>query len=76
MTRIDGSDETMTGEQISAAIWDLIDVNEPVVFTDIDGQEYDVLIDEYREQLAPSLPQINAGSVGWELAGQLRLIQV
>lgn len=76
MTLVDGTACPLTGEEISEAVWALVDAGVPVSLVDIDREEYTVQITEWRDGLAPSLPQIDAMDVGWDLQGSLRLTEV
>jgi len=70
----DGITSTQTGEQISAALWALVDAVTPVNYVDIDGTVSEVLITEWRESEA-SL-HVGTNAQGWELDGQLTLREV
>lgn len=74
--RLDGTDETLTGQELAESVRALIEAEEPVAYLDIDGEEYVVHVTDYAEKLAPSYPQIAAKSVGYDLAGTLRLVEV
>lgn len=76
LTRLDGTEEGLTGELISQNIWSLIGENTPLRFLDLDRQIYRVRVTDFSEVLAQGMPQIRANQVGYDLRGRLRLAQV
>lgn len=80
MKLADGTEETLTGEELSVEIWKMVDAQEPVGYLDVDREEvYTVRIAGWREVPASfggSMPQIDAMRVGWDLQGQLQLQEI
>lgn len=76
MRRLDGTSETLTGEEISAALWTLVDAVAPVNYVDIDRSEYTVWITEYSDPMDGALPQIDGLDAGFDLVGKLHLTEV
>jgi hypothetical protein len=74
----DGSNEPLTGQDLSDYVWSLVDVGSPVAFLDIDRQEYTVSIAGWSENFAARMGSLQqrATSVGWSLEGSLRLREV
>ena len=76
MVLADGSSETLTGEEISDAVWALVDAVEPVTLVDIDRQEYTVQITEWSSNIGGRWPNVDPLDSGWQQDGQLRLTEV
>jgi hypothetical protein len=74
----DGSNEPLTGQDLSDYVWSLVDAGAPVAFLDIDRQEYLVSIAGWSENFAARVGSLQqrATSVGWSLEGRMRLREV
>jgi hypothetical protein len=74
----DGSNEPLTGQDLSDYVWSLVDAGAPVAFLDIDRQEYLVSIAGWSENLSARVGSLQqrATSVGWSLEGRMRLREV
>ena len=74
----DGSNEPLTGQDLSDYVWSLVDAGSPVAFLDIDRQEYTVSIAGWTENFSARVGglQQRATSVGWSLEGKMRLREV
>jgi hypothetical protein len=74
----DGSNEPLTGQDLSDYVWSLVDAGSPVAFLDIDRQEYLVSIAGWAENFSARVGglQQRATSVGWSLEGKMRLREV
>ena len=72
----DGSFETLTGEELSDAIWALIEAEQPVLFYDLDrSAPRMVRITGYRETLG-GMPNLSAMQAGVDMIGELTLQEV
>lgn len=69
---LDGSEDPLTGSEVSALIWELMDANEPVLYLDLDRQMYTVQLVEFSEDLA-STSQVGSPGLGWETEGKLKI---
>jgi hypothetical protein len=74
MPLLDGSTSPLTGEEIAAAVWGLVEAVVPVNFVDTDRQEYTVQIVEWSH--ADAGMHLGTSGDGWEFDGSLTLREV
>jgi hypothetical protein len=67
---LDGTPAAQTGEQVSAALWDLKGQPGPLTFVDLDGASHAVWLTEYSERIAPESQRR-----GTTLRGKIELVE-
>ena len=74
MVLVGGAEEPLTGEELSADLWALLERQVPLLFYDRDRAAPSmVLMTEYSETDGQSMPNLGAMAAGYDLNGQLTL---